>query len=93
MLAASPEAKGLFHRAISESGGSFAPVRVGNQTGQMVPSLQLAEASGKSLLESLGAKDIKAARALSAEEIQKLPEPIWVVSGRLPMDMCFLGSI
>ena len=72
MLAASPEAKGLFHRAISESGGSFAPVRVGNEAGQMVPSLQLAEAAGKSLLDGLGAKDIKAARALSAEEIQKV---------------------
>jgi para-nitrobenzyl esterase len=71
MLAGSPEAKGLFHRAISESGGSFAPVRFANEAGQMIPSLQLAEATGKSLLEGLGAKDIKAARALSADEIQK----------------------
>ncbi|HKA17485.1 MAG TPA: carboxylesterase family protein [Blastocatellia bacterium] len=72
MLAASPAAKGLFHRAISESGGSFAPVRTANETGLMVPSLQLAEAAGKSLLDGLGAKDLKAARALSAEEIQKV---------------------
>lgn len=71
MLAASPAAKGLFHRVISESGGSFAPVRLANEAGQSVPSLQLAESAGKSFLEGLGAGDIKAARALSAEEIQK----------------------
>lgn len=70
MLAGSPAAKGLFHRVISESGGSFAPVRVANETGQLIPSLPMAEATGKSVLESLGAKDIKAARALSAEQIQ-----------------------
>src|SRR6266568_2240155 len=34
MLAASPAAKGLFHRAISENGGSFAPVRSGNEAAQ-----------------------------------------------------------
>lgn len=72
MLAASPPAKGLFHRVISESGGSFAPVRSDNEAGQNVPSLQLAESAGKSFLEGLGAKDIRAARALSSEQIQKL---------------------
>jgi para-nitrobenzyl esterase len=71
MLAASPAAKGLFHRAISESGGSFAPPRAANEAGQAVPTLAAAEANGKNFVESLGAKDIKAARALSAEQIQK----------------------
>jgi para-nitrobenzyl esterase len=84
MLAASPAAKGLFHRAISESGGSFAPVRSGNEAAQMgvhsyytdgldaawVPALKMAEAAGKSYLEGLGANDINAARALTAEKIQ-----------------------
>jgi para-nitrobenzyl esterase len=73
MLAASPAAKGLFHRAISESGGSFAPARFANEAGQNVPTLKMAEASGKSYLDKLGAADIKAARALSAEQIQKGP--------------------
>ncbi len=71
MLAASPAAKGLFHRAISQSGGSFAPPRFGNEAGQNVPTLKLAEDSGKSFLEKLGARDIKAARELSAAQIQK----------------------
>jgi para-nitrobenzyl esterase len=62
MLTASPKAKGLFQRAISESGGAMAPPRA---------SLKTAEEQGKAYLSKLGANNIKAARALSAEEIQK----------------------
>jgi para-nitrobenzyl esterase len=62
MLTASPMAKGLFQRAISESGGSMTPPR---------GTLKMAEEQGKAYLSKLGAKDIKAARALSAEAIQK----------------------
>jgi para-nitrobenzyl esterase len=69
MLAASPQAKGLFQRAISESGGSFAPPRTGTQDGQGVAALKLAEENGRALLASLGAKDIKAARQLPADKI------------------------
>ena len=61
MLAASPAAKGLFHRAISESGGNMTPPRM---------TLNAAEKMGKVYLEQLGAQDIQAARALSAETIQ-----------------------
>jgi para-nitrobenzyl esterase len=61
MLAASTSAKGLFHRAISQSGGNMAPPRM---------TLKAAEEMGKKYLEQLGAKDIQAARALSAEVIQ-----------------------
>jgi para-nitrobenzyl esterase len=71
MLAASPRAKGLFQRVISESGGSFAPVRLANEGGQSVPNLQMAESDGKKFLADLGAGDIKAGRALSADQIQK----------------------
>ena len=71
MLAASPRANGLFHRVISESGGSFAPLRLANEGGQNVPTLQMAESDGKKFLADLGAGDIKAGRALSAEQIQK----------------------
>jgi para-nitrobenzyl esterase len=69
MLAASPPAKGLFHRAISESGGSMAPARTAAEAGQNVPTLKLAEESGKQYLAKLGANDIKAARALPAEKV------------------------
>lgn len=71
MLAAAPPAKGLFQRAISESGGSFAPPRIANEAGQNVPTLKLAESNGEAFLKKLGAADIKAARALPAEQIQK----------------------
>jgi para-nitrobenzyl esterase len=62
MLVSSPAAKGLFHRAISESGGAMTTSR---------GSLKTAEEQGKAFLNSLGADDIKAARALSAETIQE----------------------
>jgi para-nitrobenzyl esterase len=62
MLVTSPMARGLFQRAISESGGAMA------STGE---SLKMAEEQGKAYLSKLGANDIKAARALSAEAIQK----------------------
>jgi para-nitrobenzyl esterase len=69
MLAASPRAKGLYQRAISESGGSLTPPHSG--PGQGVPTLKLAEDTGRSFLASLGAKDIEAARELPAERIPK----------------------
>lgn len=72
MLAASPVAKGLFHRAICMSGGSFAPLQTSNQggVGMGIPALKLAESNGEDFLKNLGAADIKAARAMKAEEIQ-----------------------
>jgi para-nitrobenzyl esterase len=73
MLAASPVTKGLFHRAICMSGGSFAPLQTSNQggIGMGIPALKLAESTGEAFLKKLGAADIKAARALNAEAIQK----------------------
>jgi len=73
MLAASPVAKGLFRRAICMSGGSFAPLQTSSQggVGMGIPALKLAESNGEAFLKKLGAADIKAARAMSAEEIQK----------------------
>jgi para-nitrobenzyl esterase len=73
MLAASPVTKGLFHRAICMSGGSFAPLQTSNEggTGLGIPALSVAESRGVDFFKKLGAADLKAARALSAEEIQK----------------------
>jgi len=70
MLGASPAAKGLFQRAISESGGNFAPPRQGSGGGLTGPSLKLAEADGQNFLGKLGVKDIKSARDVSAGAIQ-----------------------
>jgi para-nitrobenzyl esterase len=61
LLITSPMARGLFHRAISESGGATAP--------PVLPRRE-AEAQGKAYLSKAGADDIKTARALSAEKIQ-----------------------
>jgi para-nitrobenzyl esterase len=75
MLGASPSAKGLFQRAISESGGNFAAAKTANEGGLNVPTLKVAEGVGKAFVAKLGAGDIKAARALSADAIQKVVGP------------------
>ena len=61
LLAAAPAARGLFHRAISESGGVF-------NHGQL-PSLGVAEATGQRFLQELGAADIEAARSISVDRL------------------------
>jgi len=73
MLAASPAAQGLFHRVICMSGGSFAPLQTSTQggIGLGIPALEIAESGGEEFLKKLGTADIEAARALTAEEIQK----------------------
>ena len=75
MLAASPRAKGLFAKAISESGGSFAPSRTGAEGGQLVPTLATAEALGQQFFGKLGAANLAAARALTADAIQQAQGP------------------
>ena len=73
LLAATPLTKGLFHCAICMSGGSFTPLQTSKQKGigLGMPDLKLAEQNGEEFLKQLGVADIKAARALSAEDIQK----------------------
>jgi para-nitrobenzyl esterase len=75
MLAASPAAKGLFQRAISESGGSFGGAKYGNEGGVNVPPLKVAEATGKAFLQKLGAPDIRTAREIPAGKIQAAQGP------------------
>jgi para-nitrobenzyl esterase len=62
-LVASPLAKGLFHRALAQSGNSLS-----NRT-----KLADAEKTGAKFAESLGAAHIAALRQKSAEEILKAP--------------------
>ncbi len=71
MLAVVPTAKGLFQRAISESGASMAPLKQADAPGLSVPPLKRAEETGRQFLAKLGVNDIKAARALDAKVIQK----------------------
>jgi para-nitrobenzyl esterase len=66
MLMASPRAKGLFHRAIGQSGGLFEPL-------QLAPGYLLANAErdGESYAASVGADSIAALRKLPATDLLK----------------------
>jgi para-nitrobenzyl esterase len=79
MLAASPLAKGLFHRAISQSGGSFAPPKFAREGGQMVSPLKIAEAEGERFLKGLGAKNIAEAREIANTGLLISGAPWWPV--------------
>lgn len=70
VLCASPLAKGLFRRAISESGGAFAPADSLKQGGGM-RSLQAAEAQGLAFAARMGAKTLADLRKLPAETLLK----------------------
>ncbi len=61
-LVASPVAKGLFNKAIAESGASFANPQ---------PTLKAAEEAGLKVMQALGASSLAGMRAMSAEEILK----------------------
>ena len=69
MLCVSPLAKGLFHGAISQSGGSFGPVSKSPSPGENMRSLADAEASGAEMAKAAGAASLKERRALPAEKV------------------------
>jgi para-nitrobenzyl esterase len=69
MLCASPAAKGLFHGAISQSGGSFGPSNKNPQPGENMRLLADAEASGVEFAKAAGASSIKELRALTPEKL------------------------
>src|SRR5499426_666533 len=65
-LVASPLAKGLFHRAIGQSGGSFGP---GTYLKEDRNGLTSAEKIGAAFAKAAGADSIRALRSLPAEKI------------------------
>ena len=71
-LAASPLTKGLFHRVIAMSGGTFTPLQTTEQGGggMTIPALKIAEANGTAFLTKLGVGSIADARKLSADQVQ-----------------------
>jgi para-nitrobenzyl esterase len=75
MLCASPLAKGLFHGAISQSGGSFGPPRKGGMPGENMQMLADAELDGESLAKEAGASSIAELRSLSTEKISAAGRP------------------
>lgn len=66
VLVASPLARGLFHRAIGQSGGSFGPMTYLKEDRNNLTS---AEKIGAAFAKAAGADSIKALRALPADKI------------------------
>ncbi|MDQ8203492.1 carboxylesterase family protein [Pelagicoccus sp. SDUM812003] len=69
MLCASPEAKGLFRGAISQSGGSFGPTRPTTYPGENMRTLAMAEQSGVEYLKNAGADSLAKLRELSPDKL------------------------
>lgn len=69
MLSASPEAKGLFHGAISQSGGSFGPSRFTTYPGENMRLLADAEGSGVTYANQAGASSIAELREVAPENL------------------------
>lgn len=69
LLRSSPLAKGLFHRAIAQSGVGFAPTIDGPGDPAGMQSLRAAEEAGLELGELLGAATAKELRALPAKQL------------------------
>lgn len=77
MLVVSPLAKGLFHKAIAQSGGMFGKDLMLGQT------LQAAEDSGKQLTEKMKITSMAELRAISADSLLKIPGRFGIVVDRV----------
>jgi para-nitrobenzyl esterase len=69
MLSASPLAKGLFHGAISQSGGSFGPPRPTTFPGENLKRLADAERAGLEYAKNAGTGSIPELRTLPADRL------------------------
>jgi para-nitrobenzyl esterase len=69
MLCASPLAKGLFHGAISQSGGSFGPTRPTTFPGENMKLLADAEKDGVTYMERAGVTSLAELRALHVDSL------------------------
>ena len=69
MLCASPLAKGLFHGAISQGGGSFGPTRPTTFPGENMKTLKQAEEAGLSFAQKTGVSSIADLRNIEAEKL------------------------
>ena len=71
LLCGSPLTKGLFQRAISQSGGAFGPV--GGQGNDGVATLEGAENKGLDFAQRMGANSLTELRALPVEKLLQDP--------------------
>jgi para-nitrobenzyl esterase len=85
MLCASPEAKGLFRGAISQSGGSFGPTRPTTYPGENMKTLAQAEREGEAFAKSAGVASIAELRRKAPADLPRgRGWPIvdgWVIPG------------
>jgi para-nitrobenzyl esterase len=79
MLCASPLAKGLFHGAISESGGSFGPPRPNTFPGENLKRLPDAERAGEAYAESAGVSSIAELRKIDAGKLPAIRGLAWPI--------------
>ena len=81
MLAASPVTKGLFHRVICMSGGSFAPLQTSNQggIGHGNPGAQAGGVDRRSISEEIGSGRYQGGARI---ERRRDPEKHWGRNGR-----------
>lgn len=82
MLCASPLTKGLFHGAISQSGGSFGPTRATTYPGENMKTLAQAEQDGVEYVEKFGLTSIDELRKLESEKL--IPQG-WTMPGSWPV--------
>jgi para-nitrobenzyl esterase len=71
MLCASPLAKGLFHGAVSQSGGSFGPPRSTAFPGENMKRLADAERDGETYAKSAGVSSLAELRSIPADSLPK----------------------
>ena len=69
MLSASPQAKGLFHGAISQSGGSFGPPRLTTYPGENMKRLADAERDGAAFANSAGVASLAELRKIAPDKL------------------------
>jgi para-nitrobenzyl esterase len=82
MLAASPLAKGLFRAAISESGGSFGPVKM-NREADCMQLMKGAEQLGVEFMKRMGASSIAELRKMMPDKW--LNDPMSQMAGFWPV--------
>jgi len=79
MLCASPLAEGLFHGAISQSGGSFGPPRPTTFPGENLKRLAVAECAGKDYAESAGVSSLAELRKIPADKLPAIRGLAWPI--------------
>jgi para-nitrobenzyl esterase len=79
MLCASPLAKGLFHGAISQSGGSFGPPRPTTFPGENLKRLPDAENAGAAYVKNAGYSSIAEMRNLGADKLPAIRGLAWPI--------------